>query len=79
MSIQAFQNHTIDVGIDLGTTNSAIAVIVGGKPVVVRNSLNHETTPSAVRVRANGAIDVGDLAYSRLGQSPDDVAVEFKR
>lgn len=74
-----FQRFSIDLGIDLGTTNSAVAVCLGGEVSTLRNSHNQELTPSAVRVRPNGAVDVGQLAYQRLGINPDEVAIEFKR
>lgn len=74
-----WQRYSIDLGIDLGTTNSAVAACVDGEVETLRNSLNNELTPSAVRVRASGAVDVGQSAYQRLGINPDEVAVEFKR
>lgn len=74
-----FQRFSIDLGIDLGTTNSAVAVCLEGTVQVLRNSHNNELTPSAVRVRPNGAIDVGQQAYQRLAINPDEVAIEFKR
>ncbi len=75
----ALQQHTIDIGIDLGTTNSSIAVVVDGRPVIVPNQRNRPTTPSVVRIRPNGAIDVGELAYQQLESRPGDVYAEFKR
>ncbi|TAJ19601.1 MAG: Hsp70 family protein [Dehalococcoidia bacterium] len=71
------QQHTIDVGIDLGTTNSSIAVLVDGEPIVL-SGMNSPTTPSVVRVRTNGALDVGLVAYQQLEFNPDDVKSEFK-
>ena len=74
------QLHTIDVGIDLGTTNSAAAVFQHGSPVVVLNPATQQpTTPSVVRIRRNGALDVGQTAYQQLFFNPGDVRAEFKR
>lgn len=73
------QQHTIDVGIDLGTTNSAGAVVVNGQPLVVPNVRSRPVTPSVVRIRKNGALDVGDGAYQQLEYMPDDCYSEFKR
>ena len=74
-----FQRFSIDLGIDLGTTNSVVAVCLEGSAQVLRNSQNNELTPSAVRMRPNGALDVGQQAYQRLAINPDEVAIEFKR
>ncbi len=73
------QQHTIDVGIDLGTTNSSIAAVIDGKPSIIPNQRNRPTTPSVVRIRTNGALDVGDVAYQQLEFTPGDVSAEFKR
>lgn len=73
------QTHTIDIGIDLGTTNSAIAVMEDGHARVVPNNQNRPVTPSVVRIRSNGATDVGDQAYSNLGLYPEETYGEFKR
>lgn len=64
---------TIDFGIDLGTTNSSIAVLKGTDTVVIKNNENDEITPSAVWVSRQGQIFVG----KRAKQQPD-AAVEFK-
>ena len=50
------------VGIDLGTTNSCIAVMEGGKPVVITNSEGGRTTPSVVAITKKGERLVGQLA-----------------
>jgi len=70
---------TIDFGIDLGTTNSAIAVLVDGRPLPIRNNEQQELTPSAVMVDKNGAISVGQRAYRQAEHRPSAVAREFKR
>jgi molecular chaperone DnaK len=69
---------TIDVGIDLGTTNSALAVAAGADATVVRNTWQREFTPSAVYVSENGNVYVGDEAKSRLERDPDNACGEFK-
>lgn len=74
------QKHTIDVGIDLGTTNSAIAVMLNGEPVIVPDVTSRSPTiPSVVRIRQNGNLDIGESARRYLGALPDDVHGEFKR
>ncbi|MGI8423721.1 MAG: Hsp70 family protein [Chloroflexota bacterium] len=70
---------TIDFGIDLGTTNSAIACSDKGEVTVIRNNHNQETTPSAVRVDPRGAVVVGKLAHQQVELDPDNTAAEFKR
>ncbi|HEX8343865.1 MAG TPA: Hsp70 family protein [Actinoplanes sp.] len=69
---------TIDFGIDLGTTNSAIAVVKDGTPVVIKSYDGGPITPSAVWVPRPGVIQVGRGAYDRAPKSPDNVATEFK-
>jgi len=72
-------HSTIDFGIDLGTTNSAIAMISDGHPVVLRNNDQQELTPSAVMIDRDGTVTVGRRAYQRAELRPDAVAREFKR
>ena len=67
------------VGIDLGTSNSAIAVWQDGKPVLIPNSLGHSLTPSAVSVDKDGAVLVGLPARERLITHPQSTSVAFKR
>ena len=66
-------------GIDLGTTNSSVAVLRGMTPSVYRNNENQECTPSAVWVDREGSIRVGRLAKQRAEADPDNVKTEFKR
>lgn len=73
---------TIDFGIDLGTTNSAIAVLRGASTDIVKNNdLNNDITPSAVYIDKRGQIQVGQRAKNRLEDqaAADDAYVEFKR
>ncbi len=73
--------QTIDFGIDLGTTNSSIAVATGIGTDVIRNSLESELTPSAIYVPQNGQFWIGHHAKSKLAdeRAGADVAIEFKR
>lgn len=66
---------TMDFGIDLGTTNSSIAVLKGTEAVVVKNNENDEITPSAVWVSKQGKVFVGKYAKQQAEPEP---ALEFK-
>lgn len=72
---------TIDYGIDLGTTNSAIAVVAGTGTEVIKNNVDADITPSAVYVNRSGNLWVGQNAKSKLAdeRAEDDVFIEFKR
>lgn len=72
---------TIDFGIDLGTTNSAIAVLNGVKADVVKSNLDTDITPSAVYIGKNGNVIVGSKAKSKMedDRSAEDAYIEFKR
>jgi molecular chaperone HscC len=67
------------VGIDLGTTNSAIAVWMDGQPQLIRNSLGSFLTPSAVSVDEDGRLLVGMAARERQVTHPRLTATAFKR
>ncbi len=69
---------TIDYGIDLGTTNSAIAVRNGAQVEVLRTLAGEQYIPSAVRIDRAGNIVVGQDARQRYFYDPDNTAVEFK-
>jgi molecular chaperone DnaK len=69
---------TVDVGIDLGTTNSAVAVLRGVDTVVLKNNDGDETTPSAVWVDRRGRRYVGRPARDRAESDPGNTGVEFK-
>jgi molecular chaperone DnaK len=70
---------TVDFGIDLGTTNSEIAVASGGCVQVLRNALHDEATPSVVRIDPGGGVVVGKQAYERLMSDPGNTHAQFKR
>ena len=67
------------IGIDLGTSNSSLAVFDGDSVVVVPNSLGENLTPSVVRMDARGAIVTGRKAYGFLESDPANTWGEFKR
>ncbi|MES2584327.1 MAG: molecular chaperone HscC [Pseudomonadota bacterium] len=67
------------VGIDLGTTNSLVAVYRDGQPVLIPNALGHVLTPSAVSLADDGTMLVGIAARERLSTHPHQTAVTFKR
>lgn len=67
------------VGIDLGTTNSLVAVYRDGQPVLIPNALGHVLTPSAVSLANDGTVLVGLAARERLSTHPSQTAVTFKR
>jgi len=67
------------VGIDLGTTNSAIAVMEGGKPTVITNSEGGRTTPSVVSITKKGERLVGQLAKRQAALNPENTIYSIKR
>jgi molecular chaperone HscC len=67
------------VGIDLGTTNSAVAVWRDGEAVLIPNSIGDVLTPSAVSLGDDGAVLVGMAARERQATHPDLTATAFKR
>jgi molecular chaperone DnaK len=67
------------VGIDLGTTNSVVAVLEGGEPVVVPNSEGSRTTPSVVGFSKSGEILVGEVAKRQAITNPDRTIRSVKR
>ncbi|WP_433796972.1 Hsp70 family protein [Actinoplanes sp. CA-252034] len=69
---------TIDFGIDLGTTNSAIAVVEDGVPVVVKSNDGWDITPSAVWIPKPGVVHVGRAARDRVEHDQGNAAGEFK-
>ncbi|AIY83904.1 molecular chaperone DnaK [Clostridium baratii] len=67
------------IGIDLGTTNSCVAVMEGGEPVVITNSEGSRTTPSVVSFQANGERLVGQVAKRQAITNPDKTIISIKR
>ena len=67
------------IGIDLGTTNSCVAVIEGGKPVVIPNSEGARTTPSVVAFTKNGERLVGQSAKRQAITNPERTISSIKR
>jgi len=70
---------TIDYGIDLGTTNSAAAVLDGTQTRIIKNNDGHDFTPSAVWLGSNMGITVGNAAKDRKGRDAQNVFTSFKR
>ncbi len=67
------------IGIDLGTTNSCVAVIEGGEPVVIPNAEGSRTTPSVVAFAKNGERLVGQVAKRQAVANPDRTIISIKR
>ena len=67
------------IGIDLGTTNSCVAVMEGGEPVVIANSEGARTTPSVVSFQADGSRLVGQVAKRQAITNPDKTIISIKR
>jgi molecular chaperone DnaK len=67
------------IGIDLGTTNSAMAVMQSGKPEIIANSEGNRTTPSVVAVNKNGERLVGQVARRQQVTNPKNTIYEVKR
>lgn len=67
------------IGIDLGTTNSCVAVMEGGEPVVIANSEGARTTPSVVAFSKTGERMVGQVAKRQAITNPDRTVISIKR
>ena len=67
------------IGIDLGTTNSCVAVIEGGEPVVIANAEGARTTPSVVAFSKTGERMVGQVAKRQAITNPDKTIASIKR
>lgn len=67
------------IGIDLGTTNSCVAVIEGGEPVVIANAEGARTTPSVVAFAKNGERMVGQVAKRQAITNPERTITSIKR
>lgn len=67
------------IGIDLGTTNSCVAVMEGGEPVVIANSEGARTTPSVVGFTKTGERLVGQVAKRQAITNPENTISSIKR
>ncbi len=67
------------IGIDLGTTNSAVAVMEGGSPKIINNAEGNRTTPSVVAITKDGERLVGDVAKRQAVTNPENTVSSIKR
>src|SRR5207248_3539781 len=67
------------IGIDLGTTNSVVAVMEGGEPVVITNAEGSRTTPSVVAFTKDGNRLVGQVAKRQAVTNPENTIYSIKR
>ncbi len=67
------------IGIDLGTTNSVVAVVEGGEPIVIPNPEGERITPSVVAFRENGEVLVGSPAKRQAITNPENTVFSVKR
>ena len=67
------------IGIDLGTTNSCVAVFEGGEPIVIPNPEGARTTPSVVAFSKTGERMVGQVAKRQAITNPDRTVISIKR
>ena len=67
------------IGIDLGTTNSVVAVMEGGQPVVITNTEGSRLTPSVVAFTPSGERLVGQLAKRQSVVNPENTVFSIKR
>ncbi|MBI3484097.1 MAG: Hsp70 family protein, partial [Acidobacteria bacterium] len=67
------------IGIDLGTTNSVVAVMQGGEPVVIANQEGGRTTPSVVGITKSGERLVGQVAKRQAVTNPENTVYSIKR
>ena len=67
------------IGIDLGTTNSCVAVLEGGEPVVIANAEGNRTTPSVVAFSKTGERMVGQVAKRQAVTNADRTVASIKR
>ncbi len=67
------------IGIDLGTTNSAVAIIEGGQPKIIENIEGNRTTPSVLSVNKNGERAVGQIAKRQAVTNPENTIYGVKR
>ncbi len=67
------------IGIDLGTTNSVVAIVEGGKPVIIENEEGGRTTPSVIGFTDKGEILVGQVAKRQRITNPENTVYSIKR
>ena len=67
------------IGIDLGTTNSAVAIIEAGQPKIIENIEGNRTTPSVVSVNKNSERSVGQIAKRQAVTNPENTVYGVKR
>jgi len=67
------------IGIDLGTTNSVVAVVQGGEPIVIPNQEGQRTTPSVVAFTDKGERLVGQIAKRQAITNPENTVFSIKR
>src|SRR6476659_2873090 len=67
------------IGIDLGTTNSVVAVMEGGQPAVIVNQEGARTTPSVVAIAKEGERLVGQVAKRQAVTNPENTIFSIKR
>ena len=67
------------IGIDLGTTNSCVAVFEGGEPAVITNPEGSRTTPSVVAFSKDGERMIGQIAKRQAITNPDKTVMSIKR
>ncbi len=70
---------SVVIGIDLGTTNSVVAMVEGGMPVVIPNEEGNRTIPSVVGIQKDGSRLVGSMAKRQIMSSPGNTAYAVKR
>src|SRR5690349_24663975 len=70
---------SIIIGIDLGTTNSVVAIMEGGEPVVIPNQEGGRTTPSVVAITKGGERLVGQVAKRQAVTNPENTVYSIKR
>ena len=66
------------IGIDLGTTNSCVAIMEGGSANIIPNAEGARTTPSVVNIKDNGEIVVGEIAKRQAITNPTSTVVQSK-
>src|SRR2546421_7972411 len=76
---RSFLHMAKTIGIDLGTTNSCMAVLEGGEPTVIENAEGGRTTPSVVAFTQSGERLVGTVAKRQAVTNPENTVFSIKR